>query len=122
MTALRPLLQAQHFNHKLRILLEAVIGCKSSSDTRRNHDYLMYDQCAYHWIAAFNSVVEPQASGHLHRHMMVYSSVLYPELLERAAAAPIKLQTQVADMLNSITHTKLCPEKHQWYNDIIAEI
>jgi hypothetical protein len=43
MTALRPLLQAQHFNHKLRILLEAVIGCKSSSDTGRNHDYLMYD-------------------------------------------------------------------------------
>ncbi len=34
MTALRPLLQAQHFNHKLRILLEVVIGYKSSSDTR----------------------------------------------------------------------------------------
>jgi hypothetical protein len=26
MTALRPLLQAQHFNHKLQILLEAIIG------------------------------------------------------------------------------------------------
>ena len=54
--------------------------------------------------------------------MMVYSSVLCPELLERAAAAPIELQTQVADMLDSITHTRLCPEVHQWYNDVIAEI
>jgi hypothetical protein len=122
MTALRPLLQAQHFNHKLRILLEAVIGCKSSSDTRRSHDYLMYDRRAYHRITAFNGVVEPQASGRLHWHMMVYSSVLCPELLERAAAAPTELQTQVADMLDSITHTKLCPEVHQWYNGVIAEI
>jgi hypothetical protein len=63
MTALCPLLQAQHFNHKLRILLEAVIGCKLSSDTRQSHDYLTYDQCAYHRIAAFNDVIEPQASG-----------------------------------------------------------
>jgi hypothetical protein len=54
--------------------------------------------------------------------MMLYSSVLCPELLERVAAAPIKLQTQVADMLDSITHTKLCPEVHQWYNGVIAEI
>ncbi len=38
------------------------------------------------------------------------------------AAAPIELQTQVADMLDSITHTKLCPEVHQWHNSIIAEI
>jgi hypothetical protein len=63
MTALHPLLQAQHFNHKLRILLEAVIGCKLSLDMRRSHDYLMYNQHAYHRIAAFIGVVEPQASG-----------------------------------------------------------
>jgi hypothetical protein len=31
MTQLRPFLEAQNFHHKLRILLEAVIGCKSSS-------------------------------------------------------------------------------------------
>jgi hypothetical protein len=48
--------------------------------------------------------------------------VLCPELLERAAAAPIKLQKQVADMLDSITHTKLCLEVHQQHNGVIAEI
>ena len=72
MTALCPLLQAQNFQHKLRILLEAVIGCKSSSDTRRSLDYLMYDRRAYHQIAAFNGVIEPQASGRLHWHIMLY--------------------------------------------------
>ena len=122
MTALCPLLQAQIFKHKLRILLEAVIGCKSSSDTRRSLDYLMYDRRAYHQIAAFNGVLEPQASGHLHWHIMLYSSVLSPELLQQAAAAPINLQTQVANMLDSITHTKLCPEVHQWYDDITDDI
>jgi hypothetical protein len=30
--------------------------------------------------------------------------------------------TQVADMLDSVTHTKLCSEVHQWHNGIIAEI
>jgi hypothetical protein len=44
---------------------------------------------------------------------MLYSSVLSPELLEKATAAPIELQTQVADMLDNITHTKLHPEIHQ---------
>jgi hypothetical protein len=34
MTKLHPLLEAQNFHHKLRILLKAVIGCKSSSNTR----------------------------------------------------------------------------------------
>jgi hypothetical protein len=53
---------------------------------------------------------------------MLYSSVLSPELLQQAAAAPIKLQTQVAIMLDSITHTKLCPEVHQWYDGIIDDI
>ncbi len=40
MTKLRPFLEAQNFHHKLRILLKAVIGCKSSLDTRQSHDYL----------------------------------------------------------------------------------
>ena len=53
---------------------------------------------------------------------MLYSSVLSPELLEKAAAAPTKLQTQVAEMLDSITCTTLPPNIHQWYNDTIATI
>ena len=112
MTALHPLLQGQNSQHKLRILLEAVVGCKSSSDTRRSHAYLMYDRHAYHQIAAFNGVIEPQAQASrcLHWHIMLYSSMLSPELLEKAAAAPMKLQTQVANMLDSITHTTQCPE------------
>jgi hypothetical protein len=53
---------------------------------------------------------------------MLYLSVLSPELLEDAAAAPMTLRTQVAEMLDSITCTTLPPNIHQWYNDTIATI
>jgi hypothetical protein len=43
MTKQQPFLEAQNFNHKLQILLEAIIGCKTSSKTCRSHDYLQYD-------------------------------------------------------------------------------
>ncbi len=33
MTKQRPFLEAQNFYHKLQILLEAIIGCKTSSET-----------------------------------------------------------------------------------------
>jgi hypothetical protein len=123
MTKLCPLLEAQNFYHKLRILLETVIGCKSSSETRRSHDYLQYERYAYHHIAAFSGVIEPQQDGCLHWHIMLHSSVLSPELLEKVAAAPTTLQTQVAEMLDSITCTTLPPDIHpQWYNDTIATI
>ncbi len=39
----QPFLEAQNFHHKLQILLEAIIGCKTSSETCQNHDYLQYD-------------------------------------------------------------------------------
>ncbi len=60
MTKQQPFLEAQNFHHKLQILLKAIIGCKTSSDTRRSHDYFQCDQHAYHHIAAFNGVKEPQ--------------------------------------------------------------
>ncbi len=60
MTKQRPFLEAQNFHQKLQILLEAIIGCKTSSETCRSHDYFQYDQRAYHCIAAFNGVMEPQ--------------------------------------------------------------
>jgi hypothetical protein len=60
MTKQQPFLEAQNFHHKLQILLEAIIGCKTSSETRRSHDYFQYDQRPYHRIAAFNGVIEPQ--------------------------------------------------------------
>jgi hypothetical protein len=122
MTKLRPLLEAQNFYHKLCILLTAVIGCKSSLDTRQSHDYLQYKRCAYHRIAAFSGVIEPQQDGHLHWHIMLYLSVLSPELLEKAAAALTKLQTQVAEMLDTIACTTLPPDIHQWFNNTIATI
>ncbi len=53
---------------------------------------------------------------------MLYSSMLSPELLEKAAAATMKLQTQIAEMLDSITCTTLPPNIHQWYNNTIATI
>ena len=83
LTKLRPLLEAEYFHHKLNILLKAVIGCKTSSETRRSHDYLEYERHAYHRIAAFNGVIEPQRDGCLHWHIMIYSSVLSPELLQK---------------------------------------
>jgi hypothetical protein len=52
-TKQRPFLKAQNCHHKLQILLEAIIGCKTSSETRQSHDYFQYDQRAHHCIAAF---------------------------------------------------------------------
>ncbi len=43
MTKQRPFLETQNFHHKLQILLEAIIGCKTSSETRQSHDYFQYD-------------------------------------------------------------------------------
>ena len=59
-TKQRPFLEAQNFHHKLQILLEAIIGCKTSSEKCQSHDYFQYDWRAYHRIAAFNGVIEPQ--------------------------------------------------------------
>ena len=42
-TKQRPFLEAQNFHYKPQILLEAIIGCKTSSETRRSHDYIQYD-------------------------------------------------------------------------------
>jgi hypothetical protein len=54
MTKQRPILEAQNFHHKLQILLEAIIGCKTTLETHWSHDYFQYDWRAYHCIAAFN--------------------------------------------------------------------
>jgi hypothetical protein len=86
MTKEQPFLEAQNFHHKLQILLEAVIGCKTSSETRRSHDYFQYDQRAYHCIVAFKGVIEPQQNGRLHWHIILHSSVLSPELLEESSS------------------------------------
>jgi hypothetical protein len=43
MTKQQPFLEAQNFHHKLQILLEAIIGCKTSSETCQSHDYFQYD-------------------------------------------------------------------------------
>jgi hypothetical protein len=60
MTKLCPLLEAQNL---------AIIGCKSSLDTRQSHDYLQYKRCAYHRIAAFSG-------GLNHNKMAVYTGIL----------------------------------------------
>jgi hypothetical protein len=116
MTKQQPFLEAQKFHHELQILLEAIIGCETSLETRQSHDYFQYDQCAYHRISAFNGVIELQQVGHLHWHTMLYSSVLSPDLLEKiASASSMSLQTQIGKMLNIITCTTVIPhEIHQW--------
>jgi hypothetical protein len=66
MTKQRLFLEAQNFHHKLQIILEAIIRCKTSLETCRSHDYFQYDQRAYHCFAAFNGVIELQQDDHLH--------------------------------------------------------
>ncbi len=68
-------------------------------------------------------MIEPQQDGHLHWHIMLYLSVLSPELLEKAAAASSKsLQLQTGKMLDSITCTTVPCGIHQWYNDILSSV
>ncbi len=107
----------------MQILLEAIIGCKTTLETCWSHDYFQYDWHAYHHIAAFNGVMEPQQDGHLHWHIMLYSSVLSPELLEKAAAASsMASQSQIGNILDSITCTTVPCDIHQWYNDILSSV
>ncbi len=113
MTKQQPFLEAQNFHYKVQILFEAIIGCKTSSETRRSHDYFQYDQRAYHHIAAFNGVIEPQQDGCLHWHIILYSSVQLPELLEKVvAASSMALQSQISKMLDSITCTTVPCDIH----------
>jgi hypothetical protein len=54
---------------------------------------------------------------------MLYSSVLSLVLLEKAAAdSSMALQTQIGNMLDSITCTTLPCDIHQWYNDILSSV
>ncbi len=43
MTKQRPYLEAQNFHHKLQILLEAIIGCKTLPETCRSHEFFQND-------------------------------------------------------------------------------
>jgi hypothetical protein len=43
-------------------------------------------------------------------------------LLQKAAIAPIKVQEQIAQMLDSITCTITPPDIYKWYNDVISLI
>jgi hypothetical protein len=68
-------------------------------------------------------VIEPQQDGHLHWHIILYSSVLSPELLEKAAAASsMALQSQTGNTLDSITCTTVPCDIHQWYHDILSSV
>ncbi len=68
-------------------------------------------------------MIEPQQDGCLHWHIMLYSSVLSPELLEKvAAASSMELQSQIGNMLDSITCTTVPCDIHQWYNDILSSV
>ncbi len=54
---------------------------------------------------------------------MLYSSVLSPEWLEKAAAASsMELQSQIGKMLDSITCTTVPCDIHQWYNNILSSV
>ncbi len=68
-------------------------------------------------------MIDPQQDGCLHWHIMLYSSVLSPELLKKASAASsVALQTQIGKMLDSITCTPVPCDIHQWYNDLLSSI
>ena len=54
---------------------------------------------------------------------MLYSSVLSPESLEKAAAfSSMVLQSQIGNMLDSITCTSVPCDIHQRYNDILSSV
>ena len=42
--------------------------------------------------------------------------------MQEAAIAPIKVQEQISQMLDSITCTTLPPEIYKWYNNIVSSI
>ncbi len=68
-------------------------------------------------------MIELQQEGRLHWHIMLYSSILSPELLEKAAAtSSMALQSQIDKMLDSITGTTIPCDIHQWYNDILSSV
>ncbi len=68
-------------------------------------------------------MIEPQQNGCSHWHIMLYSSVLSPELLKKAAAASsMALQSQIGKMPDSITCTTVPCDIHQWYNDILSSV
>ncbi len=68
-------------------------------------------------------MIEPQQDGHLQWHIMLYSSILSLELLERAAtASSMALQSQIGKMLDSIICTTVPCDIHQWYNDILSSV
>ncbi len=68
-------------------------------------------------------MIKLQQDGRLHWHIMLYSSVLSPELLEEAAASSsMALQSQIGKMLDSITCTTVPCDIHQWYNDILSSV
>ncbi len=52
--------------------------------------------------------------------LLSFSSVFSPELLEKTAASSMELQTQIAQMLGSITCMTIPTEIHQWNNNILA--
>ena len=43
-------------------------------------------------------------------------------MLQKAAIAPVKVQEQIAQMLDSITCTTLPPKIQKWYNDTVSLI
>jgi hypothetical protein len=68
-------------------------------------------------------VIESRQDDRLHWHIILYSSVLSPELLEKAAAASsMALQTQIGKILDSITCTTVPCDIHQWCNDLLSFI
>jgi hypothetical protein len=84
---------------------------------------ITFNMIDVHIIVLQHSVIEPQHDGHLHWHIMLYSSVLSPELIEKAAAASsMALQSQIGKMLDSITCTTVPCDIHQWYNDLLISV
>jgi hypothetical protein len=114
----RPLLCALFFHNKLKVLLDAVIGCTSNTDRRRNVDFLQHERHAFGQIASLNGVIEPQVDGRLHWHINLFSSVINPSLLTQLASAPHRIKNQVGEYIDSIVCTKLPAELYEWYRSI----
>jgi hypothetical protein len=79
----RPDLRARVFEQALKTFLIDIVRCPESKHTRLSRDYLMRERGAYAETAAISATLEAQQEGRMHWHMLLYSSVLTPDLLTR---------------------------------------
>jgi len=100
----------------LNILLEALIGCSSTTRSRRSVDYACRPRLAFGPVASIIGVIEPQASGRLHWHLNIFSSIINPTILSLLAASSSESKNKIASFIDSVVTTYNDQEIYDWFN------